>query len=350
MANALYVPVFKPTGPDGLPLPFGKLYTYAAGTSTNKATYTDATMSTPNTNPVILDAEGSAQIWTSGFYKLNLKDANDVQQDDWPVDQWTNDSGTAGPAGTFAMATAGGTADAITANYTPDVTLSNNVTVGFVAGFDNATTTPTFAPDGLTAHTITKNGGAALVAGDIKALGTYYLTYNSANTRWELANPTTAIIPAASIALTKLAAQTGNSVVAEVTGSSASPTAVAMGASTILARLAAGNIKAASVAEILTLTGALTVTASSLGANGYITLSNTLKLQWGVTAQSVSATKPVTFPSAFSSAVYSIIITEGATNAGAQAADWVGSITTSGFTINDQSGDNMLFYWIAIGV
>ncbi len=60
----------------------------------------------------------------------------------------------------------------------------------FVATAANATTTPTFSPDGLTAHTIVKWGGQPLLAGDIPAaLSVCILEYNAANTRWELLNP-----------------------------------------------------------------------------------------------------------------------------------------------------------------
>jgi len=88
------------------------------------------------------------------------------------------------------VATAAGTADAITADYTPDLTLTNLTICVFVATAANATTTPTFSPDGLTAHTITKNGGQPLAAGDIPgALAVCIVEYNAANTRWELLNP-----------------------------------------------------------------------------------------------------------------------------------------------------------------
>ena len=70
----------------GAGLAGGKVYTYAAGTLTPKATYIDATSGTANTNPVILDASGSANIWLDGNYKINLTDANDVQQANFPVD------------------------------------------------------------------------------------------------------------------------------------------------------------------------------------------------------------------------------------------------------------------------
>lgn len=88
------------------------------------------------------------------------------------------------------VADAAGTVDAITADFTQDITLSDKKIVAIVAAGANATTTPTFAPDGLTAHTIVKKGGNALVAGDIPGAGAVcLLEYNLANTRWELLNP-----------------------------------------------------------------------------------------------------------------------------------------------------------------
>lgn len=59
----------------------GKVYTYAAGTSMPLATYTDSTGGTANTNPVILDSRGEANIWYSSgtAYKIKLTDANGVE-------------------------------------------------------------------------------------------------------------------------------------------------------------------------------------------------------------------------------------------------------------------------------
>ena len=67
-------------GTDGLPLVGGKIYTYAGGTSTPIATYTDSTANTANTNPIILDSYGQANIWliNTTTYKFVVKDADDV--------------------------------------------------------------------------------------------------------------------------------------------------------------------------------------------------------------------------------------------------------------------------------
>lgn len=70
---------------DGAPLAGGKLYTYAAGTTTDLATYTDYTEASANTNPVILDANGECNLWLgANAYKMVLKNSADVTQ--WTVD------------------------------------------------------------------------------------------------------------------------------------------------------------------------------------------------------------------------------------------------------------------------
>ena len=68
----------------GAVLTGGKLYTYAAGTTTPVATFTNSSGGTAWTNPIILDAagrvSGSGEIWlTVGTnYKFVLRDSNDV--------------------------------------------------------------------------------------------------------------------------------------------------------------------------------------------------------------------------------------------------------------------------------
>lgn len=85
----------------------------------------------------------------------------------------------------------GGTADAITATYSPAITaLVDGQLCCVRATAANATTTPTFSPNGLTARTIVKVGGVALAIGDISGDGhELILRYDLTNTRWELINP-----------------------------------------------------------------------------------------------------------------------------------------------------------------
>jgi microcystin-dependent protein len=69
----------------GIPLAGGFLYTYVAGTTTPQATYTDSAASTPNSNPIVLDSRGEANIWLTGAsYKFKLTDANGTEI--WTVD------------------------------------------------------------------------------------------------------------------------------------------------------------------------------------------------------------------------------------------------------------------------
>jgi len=65
---------------NGDPLSGGWVYTYAAGTNTPKATYTDSTGNTEMDNPVALDSagrpvNGNGSIWITGSYKIVVKDS-----------------------------------------------------------------------------------------------------------------------------------------------------------------------------------------------------------------------------------------------------------------------------------
>ena len=84
MSVSLAPPVrFKAFYPGtGNPLSGGQLWTLQPGTSGFgylKATYTDSTGQTVNTNPVILDSNGEADVWLSGYTKLVLQDASGNQ-------------------------------------------------------------------------------------------------------------------------------------------------------------------------------------------------------------------------------------------------------------------------------
>lgn len=62
---------------NGVPLTGGLLYTYQAGTSTPQVTYSNQA-GTTNTNPVVLDAYGYADVWLdpTKAYKFILQDVN----------------------------------------------------------------------------------------------------------------------------------------------------------------------------------------------------------------------------------------------------------------------------------
>jgi hypothetical protein len=66
----------------GVPLTGGKLYSYAAGTTTPQVTYTSSNGVTAHTNPIILDSAGrvpGGEVWLSASpYKFVLNTSTDV--------------------------------------------------------------------------------------------------------------------------------------------------------------------------------------------------------------------------------------------------------------------------------
>jgi hypothetical protein len=102
----------------GVPLSGGKLYSYAAGTTTPQATYTTAAGSIAHANPIILDSAGrvsTGEIWlTAGSnYKFVLKTSTDTTIATWDNITGINGTGITSnasnvqydPAGTGAVST-----------------------------------------------------------------------------------------------------------------------------------------------------------------------------------------------------------------------------------------------------
>jgi hypothetical protein len=89
----------------GVPLVGGKLFTYASGTTVPLATYTDSLGNTANTNPIILDSRGEANVWCGpSRYTFVLKDSLDNLI--WTVDGINTTQGVQNPV---LVATAGQT-------------------------------------------------------------------------------------------------------------------------------------------------------------------------------------------------------------------------------------------------
>ena len=88
MATGTYAPnpVFTAWDENGDPMSGALLYTYAAGTSTLLATYSDVALTVPNGNPVVCDSAGRATLFLSATsYKFILKSAAGVTV-------WTRDN------------------------------------------------------------------------------------------------------------------------------------------------------------------------------------------------------------------------------------------------------------------
>lgn len=95
MAGLMPAYILREWNNDGKLLVGGKIWFYQSGTLTPKTVYTDFTLSTPLSNPVILDAGAAADIWLGdGAYRVLITDLNDVQVRS-PIDGITGAGGGA---------------------------------------------------------------------------------------------------------------------------------------------------------------------------------------------------------------------------------------------------------------
>jgi hypothetical protein len=159
MASLTPTPKQQIYGSDGNPLVGGKIYTYAAGTTTPLATYTDAGGLTANTNPIILNSLGQANIWLApaSSYKFSVFTSADVllytvDNIATPIDYLSLVTSLASPPPIGSTAPNTGAFTTLTAT-TGTITTVNATTV-------NATTVT--ATGTVTAETLTFEGGGSL--------------------------------------------------------------------------------------------------------------------------------------------------------------------------------------------
>lgn len=142
-----------------------QLYTYAAGTTTNQATYTDATGGTPLTNPVIADATGLfPQVWLSALaYDFYCYTSTGTLL--WQSKGIAPTSTTAG----FTPISVTGT-DTIVGTFSPGISFyQTGQQFQFQAVGNNASTTVTINISGLGPIPVYHSDGTALAVGDIKS-------------------------------------------------------------------------------------------------------------------------------------------------------------------------------------
>lgn len=100
---------------NGDPLVGGKVWSYTAGTTTPRTTYTSEAATAANTNPILLDANGQADIWIgNGFYKFVVMNSLDVVQ--YTVDRVA--TGTGGEIPTSDLVTDTFSGDDLTTAFT----------------------------------------------------------------------------------------------------------------------------------------------------------------------------------------------------------------------------------------
>lgn len=268
---------FRAFDNNGDPLVGGKLYTYEAGTLTPKATFTTADGDIQNANPVILDLNGYANVWLDdGSYKFILTTSADATL--WTIDDVQGDTSASFGSQVVTQATNlaitnvfGQAIINATATQTHSLPPAASVGSGFYYVVNNTSSSGTVTVDPDGSETINGAANYAFTAG---TSGLVYTDGSNWFTSFDKA-----------LTAANLSAKAANTVITNNTASSAVPTALAMGESTVLARLAAGNIVAATPAEIRTLLGGNLLNIQTFTGSGTYTpttgMANCLVLAWG---------------------------------------------------------------------
>jgi hypothetical protein len=151
---------------NGTPLAGGLLTTYAAGTTTPIATYTDSTGGTPNANPIVLNAFGRASIWLSPnvLYKFALTDSAGNVIPGWPVDNIS-----VSQLLTLFGGVDTGIANAYVLNFTASFAAYANGIVLYWVPANTNTGASTLTVNSLATIPIINQNGNTLVAGQIVA-------------------------------------------------------------------------------------------------------------------------------------------------------------------------------------
>jgi len=175
--SVLTYPKFQAPDINGVNLSGGKVNFYIVGTSTRKDTWTDSGKGTLNTNPVVLDSRGEADIYIEGTYKVVLTDENDVEiwtESDYPIcsDYCLKDYKEV--VATNATATGTVSLDLNDGNI-HEVTLTGNTTFTFdnpVASGKASNLTITLSQDSHGSHTTTWPSSIKWVGGTAPTLTT----------------------------------------------------------------------------------------------------------------------------------------------------------------------------------
>lgn len=191
---------------NGNPLSYGFLYTYSAGTTIPVVTYTTAAQTTSNTNPIVLDARGEANVWlVAGFaYKFTLLNSSSVLQ--YTVDNITA-AGTMSTQNASSVAITGGTITGVTINgpFTGNLTgnVTGNVTGNLTGNVTGGSVVATSYNDGQLAGMRNKIINGAVLVNQRRGLDVTANVFNSTLTldtslrcpdRWSFIANTSAVV------------------------------------------------------------------------------------------------------------------------------------------------------------
>lgn len=154
---------------NGRPANGFKVFTYAAGTNTKLATYTDQTTGTPNTNPVILNFRGEANIWIppNTAYKFVFSRSTDTDPPTSPI--WTVDNIVDSQLVTLYGGVDTGIANAYVLNFVSNFTAyADGIAIFWIPSNTN-TGASTINVNGLGPVPIVNQNGSALYLGQLQA-------------------------------------------------------------------------------------------------------------------------------------------------------------------------------------
>lgn len=154
---------------NGRPLVGGKLFTYIAGTTTKQATYVNSGGITPNSNPVILDYRGEANLWVppNVGYKYVLAPSTDTDPPTNPI--WTVDQLVSSQLITLYGGVDTGTPNAYVLTFTANFTSYTDGIVIYWIPSNANTGASTINVNGLGVVSITNQDGSNLGLGELTA-------------------------------------------------------------------------------------------------------------------------------------------------------------------------------------
>lgn len=154
---------------NGRPLVGGKLFTYIANTNTKQDTYTDSSGMSANTNPIILDYRGEANIWIppNVAYKYVLAPANDTDPPSNPI--WSVDNLVSSQLVTLYGGVDTGVTNAYVLNFTANFTAYQDGIVIYWIPSNTNTSASTINVNGLGIVSIVNQNGSALTSSQLVA-------------------------------------------------------------------------------------------------------------------------------------------------------------------------------------
>lgn len=171
MPTVTLSPVFKQKFFDnaGIPLNGGKLFSYLAGTSTKTTTYSDAGGSSANTNPVILNFRGEADVYIepNKGYKFVLAPSTDTDPPANPI--WTVDNVRSSQLITLYGGIDNGVANAYVLTFNANFTAYTDGIVIYWIPSNTNTTASTINVNGLGIVSIVNQNGTALTSSQLIA-------------------------------------------------------------------------------------------------------------------------------------------------------------------------------------